>query len=195
SIFGLAGAADQADARRVEIPASAPGAPRTRAELHGVRDAANSIPGGRTTHVGTGGVREAQLSLWAARDAANSIPRNVTVRVAYTSYGNVPGAGAALRGMARGGPIRAGEAVIVGEERPELFVPDRDGTILPEVPRLSRGVPTGHLFDSSVGAGGGVTYKTVIQVGSVVANDPEALVNGLKRYVRENGPLPVPVRG
>lgn len=35
---------------------------------------------------------------------------------------------------ASGGPVRAGQPYIVGEHRPELFVPDSNGTILPSVP-------------------------------------------------------------
>lgn len=36
-----------------------------------------------------------------------------------------------LEGRARGGDVRAGQAYVVGEKQPELFVPDRSGTILP----------------------------------------------------------------
>jgi hypothetical protein len=39
-----------------------------------------------------------------------------------------------IRPKADGGPVRAGQPYIVGEERPELFVPDQAGYILPEVP-------------------------------------------------------------
>lgn len=35
---------------------------------------------------------------------------------------------------ANGGPVNAGQPYIVGERRPELFVPDQPGTILPYVP-------------------------------------------------------------
>jgi hypothetical protein len=35
---------------------------------------------------------------------------------------------------ADGGPVRAGQAYIVGENRPELFVPSSSGTIVPSVP-------------------------------------------------------------
>lgn len=37
-------------------------------------------------------------------------------------------------GRARGGPVSPGVPYIVGEHRPELFVPDIAGTIIPEVP-------------------------------------------------------------
>ncbi len=44
--------------------------------------------------------------------------------------------GASLSAGARehGGPVKAGQPYIVGEKRPELFVPDTDGVILPRVP-------------------------------------------------------------
>ncbi len=38
-----------------------------------------------------------------------------------------------------GGPVTAGEAYIVGEKRPELFVPSTSGYILPSVPRSGGG--------------------------------------------------------
>lgn len=41
---------------------------------------------------------------------------------------------------ARGGPVRAGQPYVVGEKRPELFVPNRSGTIIPQVPT---GAPSG----------------------------------------------------
>lgn len=45
---------------------------------------------------------------------------------------------------ASGGPVTAGHAYLVGESHPEVFVPDRSGTILPEAPRtLSGGAMSG----------------------------------------------------
>jgi hypothetical protein len=81
---------------------------------------------------------------------------------------------------ARGGPVEAGEAYVVGEKRPELFVPDQDGMILPEVPgRGSSGLVTGA---SSEGA-------RVVNVTINVANgDPNAIVQAIRKYERMNGP-------
>ena len=43
-----------------------------------------------------------------------------------------------------GGPVIAGQAYLVGERRPEVFVPSTSGQILPSVPQGGRGiVPTG----------------------------------------------------
>ncbi len=43
------------------------------------------------------------------------------------------GQAALFQGRQHGGPVSAGQAVLVGEKRPEIFVPDRAGTILPNV--------------------------------------------------------------
>lgn len=40
---------------------------------------------------------------------------------------------------AAGGPVSKGRPYIVGEKRPELFVPNQDGTILPKVPSMAMG--------------------------------------------------------
>lgn len=42
-------------------------------------------------------------------------------------------------GRAAGGPVRKGQPYIVGEHRPELFVPDGNGTIVPSLNGVSRG--------------------------------------------------------
>lgn len=52
-------------------------------------------------------------------------------------YDRVEGNRADLPGRAAGGPVRAGHAYVVGERRPELFVPDVDGQIIPRVPDLA----------------------------------------------------------
>lgn len=41
---------------------------------------------------------------------------------------------------AEGGPVTAGQPYIVGEKRPELFVPEVNGTILPHVPQATGGM-------------------------------------------------------
>jgi tape measure domain-containing protein len=40
-------------------------------------------------------------------------------------------------GRAKGGPVSAGKPYIVGEKRPELFVPGASGRIIPQVPTMS----------------------------------------------------------
>jgi len=67
--------------------------------------------------------------------------QDVNVYVRYKEVGRPPGlspgeiaAGHSFRGYARGGQVRAGIPIIVGEKRPELFIPNSDGRILPRVP-------------------------------------------------------------
>ena len=43
-----------------------------------------------------------------------------------------------LPGREKGGPVRKGQPYIVGEKRPEVFVPDQNGTIIPKVPDAIR---------------------------------------------------------
>lgn len=50
--------------------------------------------------------------------------------------GSDPGIIAALGLRANGGPVTAGQAYIVGEKRPELFIPSQSGTIIPRVPQM-----------------------------------------------------------
>jgi hypothetical protein len=60
-----------------------------------------------------------------------------------------------LTGREHGGPVGAGQPVIVGERRPELFVPHTSGTILPRITQASGGGGGG-------GGRGGMTINLVI---------------------------------
>jgi hypothetical protein len=44
---------------------------------------------------------------------------------------------------ANGGPVEAGKAYVVGEKRPELFVPRTSGTIIPNIPSIQHGGSAG----------------------------------------------------
>lgn len=57
-------------------------------------------------------------------------------------FGGFGGGGNPLAGLfggfrAAGGPVQAGKAYVVGEKRPELFVPGQNGTIVPRVPDMA----------------------------------------------------------
>lgn len=55
-------------------------------------------------------------------------------RTTGRSFGELFGSGSIIEARAHGGPVVAGHAYVVGERRPELFVPDVDGFIHPSVP-------------------------------------------------------------
>jgi hypothetical protein len=77
-----------------------------------------------------------------------------------------------LEGRGMGGPVMNGTPYIVGELGPELFVPDRSGSIVPN------------------GEFGGSTYNITVQAG---VGDPvrigEEVVTAIKRYERVSGPV------
>lgn len=88
------------------------------------------------------------------------------------------------RHLAGGGHVSADEAVIVGENHPEVFVPDRDGTILPNAPTsLSGGGSSG---------GSSMTFApTVVVQGLATPAVKEAIVRDLgpllATWLRQNG--------
>lgn len=84
------------------------------------------------------------------------------------------GKGMIPRGRAHGGSVLAGTPYIVGERGPELFVPGRSGTIVPN------------------GRGGGVggTVVNVTVNGDVTGEEVVRKVHeGLQRWQRVNGSL------
>jgi len=80
--------------------------------------------------------------------------------------------GVKLPGRAKGGPVMAGSAYVVGERGPEVFVPGASGTIIPN------------------GAGGS---SITVNVTAPTGTDPyafgNAVVSALKSWVRVNGRL------
>lgn len=91
--------------------------------------------------------------------------------------GNIGGlvgqAGSFLSGLfggfrATGGPVQAGKAYVVGEMRPELFVPRTSGTIIPDTAALS--------------AAGGTTIQASI---TIQANDAASFLQQNERVKRE----------
>lgn len=68
---------------------------------------------------------------------------SATTKKLITS-GAISARGQAVAAMAQGGPVKTGVPYVVGDGgRPELFVPDQNGTILPRVPQTSPGTSMG----------------------------------------------------
>jgi hypothetical protein len=83
-----------------------------------------------------------------------------------------------LEFRARGGPIHAGRAYIVGEEGPELIVPSGSGTVL----------PAGQTSAAMSGS------QFTVYVNMPPGADGDQVVSALRRWERANGPVPVGVR-
>lgn len=113
--------------------------------------------------------RNAQGEIEDVKDSLRGVKSKyitLTVRTAVTTATNsaiasaVAGrisAAAAVKVRERGGPVAKGEAYIVGERRPELFVPDSSGTIIPDLSQYQRG--SGSSAAGGAGAGAGLTMN------------------------------------
>lgn len=99
--------------------------------------------------------------------------KSITLRV------GVVGASAAVRvaqilsGRAEGGPVEAGTPYIVGEKRPEVFVPKVDGHIVPSVGQFARSGGGG----AAMGGGGG---RLVVDV----TGADEDLIRLFRKWIR-----------
>jgi hypothetical protein len=76
---------------------------------------------------------------------------------------------------AGGGRVTGGMPYLVGEMGPELFMPGRGGNIVPN-DGLGRG-------------GGGNTYNVTINANVADSRLGEVVVNAIKRYERNSGPV------
>jgi hypothetical protein len=72
-----------------------------------------------------------------------------------------------FKARASGGPVRAGEPYIVGERRPELFVPETNGTIVPRVPQSN--TPSRSEVAALIAALEQANMRATISAGSVDA--------------------------
>lgn len=91
------------------------------------------------------------VSLAAASAAAIPIVGWVLAPGAALSTAAAIAAGQALiEFREKGGPVKAGQPYIVGEKRPELFIPDRNGTILPDTSALNGGGSSNTIYNSPV---------------------------------------------
>jgi hypothetical protein len=111
----------------------------------------------------------------------------------WSSFGNVESSivnavvAAVIAGRASGGPVSAGTPYVVGENGPELFVPDGNGQIVPNS-RLNSVAMTPSVAYSSSGA------SIVVNVSSSALSTPAetgaAVVDALTAWSRRNGKLP-----
>lgn len=109
----------------------------------------------------------------------------VTVETVYTSAPSV--ASAMIPGRARGGPVQARQAYIVGERGPELFVSSQAGNIIPNHqlgatpnmgPRVS-GASGSTVINLNVNAG----------MGADGAEVGRQVVEAIRKYERRSGPV------
>lgn len=119
-----------------------------------------------------------------ARDYAATSTLTTVYKTLYSTNNETsPSAGSAIRGArAGGGPVKKGAAYIVGEKRPEVFVPDRDGTIVPSIDQATA------AYGGGAAAGGGqqaAAAPLIIKAGT--SDVEQLLVNILSAAVKRRG--------
>lgn len=125
---------------------------RARAEVDRLKERIRTLRGKKVkTEADKAAIAASMARIRDLQNRINSLPkrRTVTVNTRYTvSYSGdaaalrrgAPSGGGRQRtatARAAGGPAQKGRPYVVGEKRPELFVPDTDGQILPRVPRTA----------------------------------------------------------
>lgn len=110
------------------------------------------------------------------RGLPNKIDIDINLR--YHTIGkppsNVPDVKVPEGAEAEGGPVKGGSAYIVGEEGPEIFVPNKGGQIIPN--------------DKAFGGGGKALAGGGLYIGTLIINapqnsDPEAVANYAVRKI------------
>tara|TARA_R110000868_G_scaffold936_1_gene7124 strand:- start:14250 stop:16037 length:1788 start_codon:yes stop_codon:yes gene_type:complete len=124
------------------IGAAAQAAANARTQLEQIREAgsvvARSLEGAFASFVDGTKINFRSLVTSMIADMAQLTFRQQVLQPLFGGGGAAGGGllGNALSGMFRadGGPVSAGQPYIVGEKRPELFIPQSAGTIVPQVP-------------------------------------------------------------
>jgi len=126
----------------------------------------------------TANITSLQKQVNAAQAKINSLRGKTVTLTTIIRQQTATGGGHAPEKFAHGGRAKAGVPIIVGDGgRPELFVPDQDGTILPRVPSMSGGMTA---------AGGGSDLGTVR---FELALDGKTIQTKLLKLKRTNGGL------
>jgi hypothetical protein len=125
-----------------------------------VFDVLGRLPGkaGKAFRSAADSARSAQSKVEGLRASINRLPTRKAVGISVTTTYVTKGTRTApSEFMAKGGPVTKGRPYVVGDGgRPELFVPDSNGTLLPRVP--SEGA--GRMWNGA-GQSGGNTYLTI----------------------------------
>lgn len=109
--------------------------------------------------------------------AADAALNRIGSRLAAFGNARVSAAFVQANMRAEGGPVKRGQPYIVGEKRPELFVPDQNGTILPSVPRVGgRSVQINNTFHITESASAQLTAEAVV---SMIARSERALAGSV----------------
>jgi hypothetical protein len=125
----------------------------------------NLLPGFGALSDGLGRIADAFRGAFErAKQFFDELSRKTPAGVSLPNFGE----------RAQGGRVTGGNPYLVGEMGPELFMPGRGGNIVP---------------NDRLGGGGGPTYNITINANVADARLGEVVVNAIKRYERNSGPV------
>ena len=161
-------------------------------EMRSAKKAGDSYAKNYKANVSVSGAAAARRSLYSVKDIADSIPRAVTIAMRITGVGNVSAAAAAVRKNARasGGPVARGVPYLVGENGPEMVVPEAAGRVLSAAATRGafRGAISSPVSAPASGRGGGWPAGGLM-VRIELVGDEESRVQ-FRRLVRTTNILP-----
>ena len=145
----------------------------TRAQIDAMNAEAESTPASIMISASSTGTTAVAADFANLKARIDAVPREINILTRLTTIvagsTNIP-----LR--AEGGPVLAGHAYVVGEKRPELFVPSENGTILPAVPGSGSG--------GGWGGGGG---STMVEETIIVRIGEDEIARAVRRSDRRSG--------
>lgn len=155
----------------------------------GVKNAQDTYTGFKDNFGQGGPAREALMKVMDNLAAAMNRSATITVTTVNRQVNEVIGNFGGKRAM--GGPVAASTAYLVGEQGPELFIPNAAGQIIP-----NGDLPSASGFARG-GDGASVSAPVVINVSAGMGTDGaevgRQVVEALKAYSKRNGPLPLAV--
>ncbi len=106
----------------------------TRQQAISYANSIYAIPGSKHTTI-TANISSAAARIQQIKNALARVPGSKTIHI--RTVADIP-AGMSIGQLMRehGGPVKKGHAYIVGEKRAEVFVPDRDGMIVPSIEKF-----------------------------------------------------------
>lgn len=114
---------------------------KARQQAEEMRDLGKDVLGGFIKDLQSG--KSASEALAGALQKVADKLLDIALNSMFDAKGGLFGGGGGFLGLLsglfreKGGPVRKGQPYIVGEKRPEVFVPDQNGQILPSVPSFT----------------------------------------------------------
>lgn len=162
----------------------------TQGEIDDLIGKYRDVPKDVNTEVGAKGLLEVLANLNLTLQRINHLDgqtANVYLNTHITTYYDEMGLGhQGQAGRAAGGPVKAGTSYVVGEHRPEVFVPNVDGTIVPSISQYasmgSRAADMRAWGQMGTPAGAGPASITVTLVGD--GDLTSAMLKNIRTEVR-----------